>query len=63
MKREDILKLVCLIEDAICQRVDINEYEEILPKVSEVLYNRYCVVKPEYYIELIKTKKAKEIRR
>lgn len=57
MTRPDILKLVCLIEDAICQRVDIDEFEEILPKVSEVLYNRYCKIKPEYYIKVMKDKK------
>ena len=58
MTRADIMKLVSLIEDAICQRVEISEYEEILPKVSEVLYNRYCIINPEYYIAVMKDKKT-----
>ncbi len=42
MKESDILKLAGLIEDLICFRVDIDTFDEILPKVSTVLYNRYC---------------------
>ncbi len=42
MTDADILKLTELIEDLICNRVDIDTFEEILPKVSTVLYNRYC---------------------
>ena len=42
MTTEDIHKLVSLIEDVICQRVDIDEFEDIMPKVSQLMYNRYC---------------------
>lgn len=42
----DVLKLVELFEDVICQRVGIDEYEALMPNVAEVLYSRYCVNTP-----------------
>lgn len=42
MKDSDIHKLLSLIEDLICNRVDIAEYEDILPKLSKLMYHRYC---------------------
>jgi len=42
MTSPDIFKLVSLIEDAIYERVDIDDFEIILPEVATVLYNRYC---------------------
>ena len=44
MKDADALALVSFIEDGVCMRVDIDEYEEIMPKISMILYNRYCIV-------------------
>jgi hypothetical protein len=42
MTSEQVFKLVQLIEDGICMKVDIDDYEEIMPKVALVLFNRYC---------------------
>lgn len=43
MNNKQIFQLVSSIEDAISFRVDIDIYEEILPKIATVLYNRYCL--------------------
>lgn len=42
MTSQEIHKLVSIIEDLICFRVDIDEFEEIMPKISQLMYKRYC---------------------
>lgn len=42
MRSDEILQLVGLIEDLICFMVDPEVFEEIMPKISEVMHNRYC---------------------
>ena len=44
MNSKDVMKLAGLFEDLICMRVEIDEFEDIMPKVSDLLYNRYCKV-------------------
>ena len=43
MRDDDIHKLAGLFEDSICSNIDLDEFEDIMPKIATVLYNRYCV--------------------
>ena len=51
MTNDETIKLVEIIEDAICNRVDIDKYEEILPKVSKILFERYCKTSQTKHID------------
>ena len=46
MTSKEIHKLVSIIEDLICFRVTLDEFEKIMPEISELMYHRYCSKKP-----------------